>query len=473
MSIGLPREKECVPDDIPPLLAKQILRALSKNNARMLEGLSITDNQRAVVKRARELLSLASRPHVCDFKYVQTKSSPTKGPLRILYVAHTSLIEHKNGYSVRTHEIVKSLARAGHNVRVVLRPTPEPGYDEELDGVEYGRHNLAIDVCGNWESYQNHYSKIIEKEAFDFKPDLIHAASNHITGYAAARAANSLNIPIIYEVRGFWEVTRLANHPKYEMSAGYEAQVNLESYIIRSVDHVLTLNGAMVDEVVRRGASRENVSLLPNCGDPNLFSTVTSSKPISEGPITFGYVGSFVQYEGLTLLIKAFLELCKKGENVRLYLAGHGSIEPLLRRAAKGPHEGMVHFHGAFSREGLEAIYNQIDVVVLPRRPNQVTRLVSALKPLEAFSAGLPAIFSDVRPLAELAEDSRGAICFEAGQIKDLTAKMRELIDDPDLRKQLGKNARNFIETDRNWDSHISRLIQTYHTVLRINDPAD
>lgn len=475
LSIGLPGENKSVPAGTPFEVVKILLKALKNKNGKVLSRLKSDDRNLAVVQRVDELIRIAHKtPSLPPSSHGAKESSVrhSSGNLKILYVAHSSLIDANNGYSVRTHEIAKTLVSKGHDVHVFVRPSFEVPYSHIIDGVRYIRSQVPQDACSKWDTFQYLYCSAIEKYAGTLNPDIIHAASNHITGYAALQAAQKLGLPFIYEVRGFWEVTRLASLKPYGSSAGFRAQVNLESCIVKNADHVFTLNKAMVDEVVRRGSGERNVSILPNCGTATISANpeINISVSSNDDPIAFGYVGSFVHYEGLLLLVKAFLRLCRTRSNIKLILAGHGPVESLLKKAAEGPYANKIEFLGAVKRNDVPDVYRRIDIIVLPRRSTQVTNLVSALKPLEAFSAGIPCIVSDVRPFRDLVKESGAAMCFKAGSLSGLTESMREILDDPARRKQLGKLAAEFIREKRSWDIHVNRLIDVYRETIEAPD---
>ena len=49
----------------------------------------------------------------------------------------------------------------------------------------------------------------------ELNSECVMAASNYINAFQALLASKSLDLPFFYEVRGFWEITRISREPDY------------------------------------------------------------------------------------------------------------------------------------------------------------------------------------------------------------------------------------------------------------------
>jgi glycosyltransferase involved in cell wall biosynthesis len=134
---------------------------------------------------------------------------------------------------------------------------------------------------------------------------LVLAASNYVTALPALIAARRLGLPFVYEVRGLWEITRISREPEYEHTPAFAVQRLLESRVMQRADHVFTLTGPMVDELLDRGVARERIGLLPNSCNPDRFvarardEDLATRLGLAPGVPVIGYIGTFVDYEGL------------------------------------------------------------------------------------------------------------------------------------------------------------------------------
>jgi glycosyltransferase involved in cell wall biosynthesis len=151
--------------------------------------------------------------------------------------------------------------------------------------------------------------------------------------------------------------------------------------------------------------------------------------PPAEEPY-FLYVGRLEPIKGVERLIAAF----RRAPGRRLLVAGGGSAERALRRAAAGLDN--VHFLGWVDGERLDALYRGALALVVPTRGHESFSLVL----LEAFARGVPGIVHRFGALDELAGQSGGALTY--GSDAELDQAILRLAEDPALRAQLGARGR-------------------------------
>lgn len=392
---------------------------------------------------------------------------PERG--RILYCAHGVHPYQSNGYAIRTRGIVGGLLDAGHDVVVAARPgfpwdasvvrraPKKHAFAQLVDGVEhvfsYGPSLRTQGLAAYLESAVDSYGAVISRQ----RPERVHAASNHITALPALIAARLAGIPFTYEVRGFWE---------YGLPAGEEGvderrelATALEDLVMAEADHVCVLTEEMRDELVRRGVPADRMTVTPNGVDPQQFQPLPAvgdmhrSLGFDADRVVIGYVGSFVDYEGLDDLVEACLRLARRRDDFQLVLAGDGPSLPRIRETlAERGGELVHHVLGRIDADRIPALLDEVDVIACPRTSTPVTRLVSPLKPLEAAAAGIPVVLSDLPVLQSLARESDGAVTFPAGDVEALAAALESLIEDPERRAELGRIGRRWARTRRRWD---------------------
>ena len=110
-------------------------------------------------------------------------------------------------------------------------------------------------------------------------------------------------LPFFYEVRGFWEITRLAAEPAWADSPDYRKARAMEQAVARRAQRLFTLNRFMRDELVRGGGPADRVDLVPNGFDgwasaPGGADALRQQLGIQAKHVV-GYIGSFNAYEGL------------------------------------------------------------------------------------------------------------------------------------------------------------------------------
>ena len=127
---------------------------------------------------------------------------------RVLHVLDHSLPLH-SGYTFRTRAILKAQQALGLEVRGItgLRHIAEGPDHEEADGIIFHRtRGKASGPAGlrEWREI-NLLAEAIVALATEWRPDLLHAHSPALCGKAALIAARRLGLPLVYEIRAFWE----------------------------------------------------------------------------------------------------------------------------------------------------------------------------------------------------------------------------------------------------------------------------
>lgn len=399
-------------------------------------------------------------------------AAPPQGPL--VYLMHMSLPQNTTGYAMRSQRFLKALMAAGIEVHAVTRPgfPDDSGLGADaapvcIDGVTYHRIAAPGRSQAQRRAYPVQAAAALLAHLRPLRPWAILAASNHVNALPGLLAARELGIPFLYDVRGFWELSRLAHDPAYADSARFREDRALERAVAGAAEVVFTLNGAMRAELVARGVAAERITLLPNAAEPAELplqadaerAAYAATFGLPEGVPVIGYIGSFSRYEGLDDLLCAAAILRRRGLEFRLLLIGEelphlkGEILPELQALARSEAiEDWLILPGPVPREAVAGCYDLIDIAPIPRRNTAVTVLVSPLKPLEAMAMGKAVLVSDVPPLAELVTPGETGMIFAAGQPQALADQLERLLRDAALRTRLGQAARDWVMRARTWD---------------------
>jgi len=411
-------------------------------------------------------------------------------PGRLCYVLHNSLPYSSGGYATRSHGLACALQRAGWEVIAITRPgfpfdvtseltMTEVAREEEIDGINYFRLFEPSRRDFAPVQYIELTASILESELRRQRPEVVVAASNHLTGLPTLIAARRLGIPFFYEVRGLWEITRLSREPEFAKHIAFWIQRSLETAVAKNAEGAFTLTEAMREELEARGVPPESITLLPNCCDPQQFSPRPRDRELQmqlaipeEVPV-IGYVGTFVGYEGLDDLAQACGFLKERGVDFRLLLVGNEDassssergditqrIEEYARRAG---FLDWLTMPGRVPHEMVPRYYSLIDVTPFPRKPLPVCEMVSPIKPLEALAMEKAVLVSDVRALAEMVRDGETGLHFRKGEVQDLAEKLECLLRDKPLRERLGRQGRTWVEEERSW----SAIAQRMRTAIR------
>ncbi len=414
----------------------------------------------------------------------------------IFYLIHNSLPFATGGYSIRTHGLSKALAAGGWQMCGVTRlgfpfdisakrglNVPELAGQQEIppvDVVDRIPYRRILDAQWNYRTLTlNAYLKKYLEKLFplctQYKPALLHGASNFVNGIVAASAARILGLPCVYEVRGLWEMTRVSKEPNFVNTDDYENIVKSEAEACRQAQAVITLTQGLKKELVDRGVPGEKIMIVPNGVDTERFVPKTRDRELEaqlgfEGKKVIGYIGAFAPYEGLEYLLQAaaILRYKKNREDFRIIIIGDGvNFDELQTLRDDLKLRPIVTIKGRVSHDVIHKYYSLIDIVPIPRLGVPVCEIVSPLKPFEAMAMGKAVVASNVAALAEIVRDNETGLLHRKDDVDHLAQVLETLLDHPELARRLGDAARRWVVAERDWRSLARSVGELYRSLIK------
>ncbi|EKA61210.1 group 1 glycosyl transferase [Janibacter hoylei PVAS-1] len=403
---------------------------------------------------------------------------------KVLHLLKIGMPQRQSGYSMRSMYTLTGQLDAGLDpVAVTALDFPRSiGIDdvpdeETVGGVRY-RHLLREQIPDKepWDEYLSAYATALAPVVAQEAPDLIHVHSGH-RGTEAALVAMAvgaaLDVPVVYEVRGFFESLWTQDTAWAERAEVYERRRAAEAHCLRQAAAVVTLSESMKDDIVARDVDPAHVHVVPNGVDPSAFVPVERDEALTErlgltGRFVFGYVSNLDHFrEGQELLIDAALELRRRGVDATALVVGDGKRRELLEEHARECQAGdAVHFTGRIPHDEVSQYYAQVDVFVIPRVDERAARLVTPLKPYEAMALGVPLVVSDLPALQEITGDGDRGETFVTGDATSLADVLEELAGSSERRAELSSRAREWVLGHRTWAHNDDRYARIYASVL-------
>jgi glycosyltransferase involved in cell wall biosynthesis len=348
----------------------------------------------------------------------------------------------------------------------------EDRWIELVDGIQYSRAfskgacrydvplDTYIEVCADWYA----------RQAKEHEVAGIHSASFAYNGLASVLAGRQLGLPVVYEVRGLQYITTRSLRQEWGGSEAELLDQRLEWAAALEADLVFTLNTPMREELARLGVPHEKITIVPNGVDTSRFrprkrDTEVSASLRLDGKFVFGYIGSFLDYEGLGDLVDAVAMVREGGapREFAVIVVGSGPEEDRLRRkVARLGLEGIITLVGQVSHARIEKYLSVCDVTVYPRRKLEVCELVTPTKPFEAMAMGVCPLMSDVAALAEIAGGGARGRLFRAGDAESLAAALEGLLASPEDVAAKGQAARQWVESERSWEAVGREVVAKY-----------
>lgn len=395
--------------------------------------------------------------------------------LRILHVLDHSTPLH-SGYTFRTLSILKEQRRLGWETFHLTSPKHNAGLAtvEEVDGWHFYRTTAAESVgsrapgIGEFRLMRELESRL-KAVAEKVQPHIIHAHSPVLNALPALRVGKKLGLPVVYEVRAFWEDAAVDHGTTAEGSLRYRLTRWLETRALRRAQHVFTICEGLRRDIAERGIPHDKVTVIPNAVDIHAFE---AGKPPDsrlqrqlglDGCTVVGFIGSFYAYEGLDLLLEALPRLLEQHPDVRLLLVGGGAQEVALKaQTQRLGLQAHVVFTGRVPHGEVSRYYDLIDVLAYPRHSMRLTELVTPLKPLEAMAQGRLLVASDVGGHRELIRHGETGWLFAAGRAQALSQAVADLLGRREQWPELRAAGRRFVEQERHWQGSVDRYCAPY-----------
>src|SRR5437762_4955875 len=224
-------------------------------------------------------------------------------------------------------------------------------------------------------------------------------------------------------------------------------------WFYNQLDTVFVNSEEYRDSWLKRGIDPAKLKIFPRGLDTQLFHPTRRDSRFFEkfgaknGEIRLLYVGRVSREKDLDLLAEAYRRLRDEGLSIQLCVVGHG---PYSREFSETLPEAL--FTGYLTGEELAAAYASADIFVFTSTKETFGNVI-----IEAQASGVPVIVSDSGGPKELVEDNRNGLITKSHDVEDLARAIRELVADPDRRKQIGKRGRGRV-LDRTWPTAVRKF---------------
>lgn len=402
-----------------------------------------------------------------------TRNAVAAGPLgnvapsmRVLYLScHPHLRTASNaGYSTHIRETVAALRRAGHEVVPWIagdRGAPaEERVAERPPAVSWARRIVpGFAWQGMRDASLVRHDVLLDPELRDVihrvSPDVIYERAAYLSG-AGVRCAERTGTPLLLEVNAPYVEERRNLHGAGMMEA---AGRRWERRVLRGASLVVAVSSVLADRLAEAAeVPRDRVRVQPNGVDVARFHADVPSARADLGipPDAFvvAFVGSFIRWHRLEVLVGAVARLARQGVPVHGLLVGDGEVRgELERRAAELGVAERVTFTGTVPFDRVPGLVQAADACVIPGH----AWYCSPIKLFEYGGVGKAVVSLGSEPVREVVEEGRECVLFD-GSEDDLAAALRTLHDDPARRASLAAALRGAVSTRFTWDAAARRI---------------
>lgn len=239
------------------------------------------------------------------------------------------------------------------------------------------------------------------------------------------------------------------------------AQEKAQALALGWCDAVVCNSRAAAARLTQQGIRQEKLVVIGNGLPREAFCDAVPAFPRQAGILRIGMIARMnARYKNHEMVLRALASLGRRLPKMELVLVGDGPLRPEIERAAEELGvRGQVIFAG--ERRDIANVLASMDVSVLTSTLESLSNVV-----LESMAAGVPVIATRVGGNPELINGERGELV-ESGDYDGLAVALAGLLQDPDRRAALGRNARRFAQQNFSLETISSRYEELYAELLK------
>jgi len=286
----------------------------------------------------------------------------------------------------------------------------------------------------------------------EYKPDIVHA--HYASSYGLLGALSRFH-PFVLSVWG----SDVFDFPKIS-----PIHKQIFKFNLKRADKICSTSYVMKDEIKKY--TSKDISIIPFGVDLNVFKPMHVHHVFKENSIVIGTVKALEKKYGMEYLIEAFAILHKrmKERSLNLMIVGKGSLSSELKAKAQDLGiESETIFTGYIPPGEIPFYHNMLTISVFPSIDDSESFGVAAV---EAMACEKPVVVSNVGGLPEVVEDNVTGLVVPHSNAEKLADAIELLIENEQLRKDLGKQGRQRVEKLYNWDNNLNEMIHTYDGLI-------
>lgn len=390
--------------------------------------------------------------------------------MRILMINYAHLQPHPDapevgGAARQCVKLSKALTRRGVDVTILTSRLTWGGTTlDQIDGVPVVYLNTLRPILGQkglrkFGLYAFMVSALLYLRRRRDDYDIFHAHSALVPGFVAVLAGKLLKKKSLIKMMNSGPRNDIIRFKQDKSLIGTKHMAN---YLFKC-DKVIALNSDAYSELIGLGFSDRQIISIPNGVEvKEIRSKSLSSQVDPVGPTRLIFVGRLTTTKKIDVLLRACHLLQNEWHitNFQLDILGRGGMDADLRKLSQALNLGnRVNFIGEIA--DVPEYLHKTDIFILPSDAEGISNAL-----LEAMASGLACIASDVAGNRQLIQHERNGLLVETGNEVALATAIKNLIEDNNLRRQLGMAARKTVEEKFSIDAVALQYISLYQEIL-------
>lgn len=313
------------------------------------------------------------------------------------------------------------------------------------------------DLSANYLSYFQE----IDKAVNDFQPDIIHVHHLMPLTWIARFIKIAYGLNFIVTAHGS-ELPTLEKDKRYPYltAEALSKAVRIAPNSFWTKEWMQGIFGTQFNKKTR---------VIPGGVDVRMFPSEMNTNEIDnkyklKGQKLILFSGKLTKYKGVKYLIQA-----AKNINATIGIAGDGPERKNLEQAVKDLNAKNVKFFGYIHQKDLIKLYYRADVCVVPSIWDEPLGLVV----LEAMAAKTPVVVTRKGGIPLMVKDGYNGLFVRPHNAKEIANKVNILLNDDDMRKKMGEQARETVLDKFTWELIATKYERMYAEFRKREKPVE
>lgn len=349
------------------------------------------------------------------------------------------------------YNLSKELIRKGHYVTIITRGSSKL-QEDNFEGIRLFRVPFFPVYPFHVQIHGIFVKKLFSSIQSDF--DIVHF-------HTPLPSPFETNLPTITTVHTPMKTDtgkiELVNPFSVAVKLQGKISCRIESKLFDISDKITSVASSVSQELGEYGLDTNTIEVIGNGVDEKLFYPV--QRKYQEKYIL--YTGRLSYRKGLFDFIECGIRLCSRYPEINFKLTGKGPLgDKLVKIVHESGYEDRFEFLGHVEKSKLIELYQNATVFILP---SHYEGLPTTL--LEAMSCGLPIVATAVSGNLDVLKSGKNGILVPVKSPDKMAEAVSSLLDNENLRTELGVAARKTIEEKYTWDAISDKILRCYNFV--------
>lgn len=392
----------------------------------------------------------------------------------------------KGSWGTRVYEFAKRWVRAGHEVVVVTSVYYKSDIKatklvetKNYDGIQVKILNIQI---SNKQPFTKRvwtflkFAVMSSWFALTIPADVVVASSGPLTvGLPGLVARYLARRKFVFEVRDLW--------PDVSIQIGalrnpvlIRASKLLEKTCYKASSLIVSLSPGMASHIKARHPSAKVISV-PNAADNEFWSIVDSEwkgPDWAENKKIALYSGNIGAVNNSQLLLEAAVELFNRDRHdIVIVLIGDGQERDALMSRAQTLSLDTMKLLELMPKTELRCWLQRSMCALVPLMPDPILDTSSPNKLFDAMAAGIPVVQTTQGWIKDFIAENDCGFTVSATSASQVADALIRLADSPELRQEMGKNAKRIAETMFDRERLSAEMLKALEQTLNQQDAAE